>query len=154
LTKSKTFFSSSAARVALASLIAWPVTGILTSLVFEPLPPLDSEKYDFWTAIFGWAWKNLLAVPLYGSAFLGHIVFVVGLFLLAELTKSRHPGRKATLVAVASLFAGVLLKAASYVVFLPDTWGIGLFLADSLVAIFVIFLTASLARKSSLLLEK
>ncbi len=140
--------------MALASLIAWPVTGILTSLVFEPLPPLDSEKYDFWTAIFGWAWKNLLAVPLYGSAFLGHIVFVVGLFLLAELTKSRHPGRKATLVAVASLFAGVLLKAASYVVFLPDTWGIGLFLADSLVAIFVIFLTASLARKSSLLLEK
>ncbi len=140
--------------MALASLIAWPVTGILTSLVFEPLPPLDSEKYDFWTAIFGWAWKNLLAVPLYGSAFLGHIVFVVGLFLLAELTKSRHPGRKATLVAVASLFAGVLLKAASYIVFLPDTWGIGLFLADSLVAIFVIFLTAPLARKSSLLLEK
>jgi hypothetical protein len=154
LTKSKTFFSSSAARVALASLIAWPVTGILTSLVFEPLPPLDSEKYDFWTAIFGWAWKNLLAVPLYGSAFLGHFVFAGGLFLLAELTKSRHPGRKATLVAVASLFAGVLLKAASYIVFLPDTWGIGLFLADSLVAIFVIFLTASLARKSSLLLEK
>ncbi|MEY2674627.1 MAG: hypothetical protein RLZZ514_1192 [Actinomycetota bacterium] len=140
--------------MALASLIAWPVTGILTSLVFEPLPPLDSEKYDFWTAIFGWAWKNLLAVPLYGSAFLGHFVFAGGLFLLAELTKSRHPGRKATLVAVASLFAGVLLKAASYIVFLPDTWGIGLFLADSLVAIFVIFLTASLARKSSLLLEK
>jgi hypothetical protein len=141
-------------RALVASLIAWPVTGILTSLVFEPLPPLDSEKYHFWTAIFGWAWKNLLAVPLYGSAFLGHIVFVVGLFLLAERTKHQQPERKATLVAVASLFAGVLLKAASYVVFLPDTWGIGLFLVDSLVAIFVIFLTAPLARKSSLLLEK
>lgn len=148
------FFSSSAARAALASLIAWPVTGILTSLVFEPLPPTDSEKYDFWTAIFGWAWKNMLAVPLYGSVFLGHIVFVVGLFLLAERTKHRQPERKATLLVVATLAGGVILKAASYVVFLPDTWGIGLFLADSLVAIFVIFLTAPLARKSSLLLEK
>lgn len=148
------FFSSSAARAALASLIAWPVTGILTSLVFEPLPPTDSEKYDFWTAIFGWAWKNMLAVPLYGSVFLGHIVFVVGLFLLAERTKHRQPDRKATLLVVATLAGGVILKAASYVVFLPDTWGIGLFLADSLVAIFVIFLTAPLARKSSLLLEK
>jgi hypothetical protein len=148
------FFSSSAARAALASLIAWPVTGILTSLVFEPLPPTDSEKYDFWTAIFGWAWKNMLAVPLYGSVFLGHIFFVVGLFLLAERTKHRHPERKATLLVVATLAGGVILKAASYVVFLPDTWGIGLFLADSLVAIFVIFLTAPLARKSSLLLEK
>jgi hypothetical protein len=154
LTKSKTFFSSSAARVALASLIAWPVTGILTSLVFEPLPPLDSEKYDFWTAIFGWAWKNLLAVPLYGSAFLGHIVFVVGLFLLAERTKHQQPERKATLLVVATLSGGVILKAASYVVFFPDTWGIGLFLVDSLAAIFVIFLTSPLARKSSLLLEK
>jgi len=154
LTKSKALISSSAARVALASLIAWPVTGILTSLVFEPLPPLDSEKYHFWTAIFGWAWKNLLAVPLYGGAFLGHIVFVVGLFLLAELTKSRHPGRKATLLVVATLSGGVLLKTASYVVFLPDTWGIALLLVDSLVAIFVIFLTAPLARKSLLLLEK
>lgn len=148
------FFSSSAARAALASLIAWPVTGILTSFVFEPLPPTDSEKYDFWTAIFGWAWKNMLAVPLYGSVFLGHIVFVVGLFLLAERTKHRQPERKATLLVVATLAGGVILKAASYVVFLPDTWGIGLFLADSLVAIFVIFLTAPLARKSSLLLEK
>lgn len=148
------FFSSSAARAALASLIAWPVTGILTSLVFEPLPPTDSEKYDFWTAIFGWAWKNMLAVSLYGSVFLGHIVFVVGLFLLAERTKHRQPDRKATLLVVATLAGGVILKAASYVVFLPDTWGIGLFLADSLVAIFVIFLTAPLARKSSLLLEK
>lgn len=148
------FFSSSAARAALASLIAWPVTGILTSLVFEPLPPTDSEKYDFWTAIIGWAWKNMLAVPLYGSVFLGHIVFVVGLFLLAERTKHRQPERKATLLVVATLAGGVILKAASYVVFLPDTWGIGLFLADSLVAIFVIFLTAPLARKSSLLLEK
>lgn len=148
------FFSSSAARAALASLIAWPVTGILTSLVFEPLPPTDSEKYDFWTAIFGWAWKNMLAVPLYGSVFVGHVVFVVGLFLLAERTKHRQPERKATLLVVATLAGGVILKAASYVVFLPDTWGIGLFLADSLVAIFVIFLTAPLARKSSLLLEK
>lgn len=148
------FFSSSAARAALASLIAWPVTGILASLVFEPLPPTDSEKYDFWTAIIGWAWKNMLAVPLYGSVFLGHIVFVVGLFLLAERTKHRQPERKATLLVVATLAGGVILKAASYVVFLPDTWGIGLFLADSLVAIFVIFLTAPLARKSSLLLEK
>lgn len=111
------FFSSSAARAALASLIAWPVTGILTSLVFEPLPPTDSEKYDFWTAIFGWAWKNMLAVPLYGSVFLGHIVFVVGLFLLAERTKHRHPERKATLLVVATLAGGVILKAASYVVF-------------------------------------
>jgi uncharacterized PurR-regulated membrane protein YhhQ (DUF165 family) len=123
LTKSKALFSSSAARVALASFIAWPVTGILTSLVFEPLPPLDSEKYHFWTAIFGWAWKNLLAVPLYGGAFLGHIVFVVGLFLLAELTKSRHPGRKATLLVVATLSGGVLLKAASYVVFFAGHLG-------------------------------
>lgn len=154
MTKSKALFSSSAARVALASLIAWPVSGLLISLFLSNTSQSDSEAFGTWTPVITWIWISLWVIQIYGSFFLGHFVFAGGLFLLAELTKSRHPGRKATLVAVASLFAGVLLKAASYVVSFPDTWGIGLFLADSLVAIFVIFLTAPLARKSSLLLEK
>ena len=154
MTKEKPFLTSSAARVALASLIAWPVSGLLISLFFSNTPQTDSEALGAWTPVFRWVFTNLLVLPFYGSFFLGHFVFAGGLFLLAELTKSRHPERKATLLAVASLLAGVLLKAASYAVGLPATWGIGLFLLDSLVAIFVIFLTGPRARKSSLLLEK
>ena len=140
--------------MALASLIAWPVSGLLISLFLSNTSQSDSEAFGTWTPVITWIWISLWVIQIYGSFFLGHFVFAGGLFLLAELTKSRHPGRKATLVAVASLFAGVLLKAASYVVSFPDTWGIALLLVDSLLAIVVIFLTAPIARKSSLLLEK
>jgi hypothetical protein len=146
--------SSSLVRALVASLIAWPVTGLLMSLVFSQTPQSESELLGAWTPLFQWVWLNLLALPLYGSVFFGHFVFIVGLFQLAERTKHQQPERKATLLVVATLSGGVLLKVASYVVFLPDTWGIALLLVDSLVAIFVIFLTAPRARKSSLLLEK
>jgi len=141
-------------RVLGASLIAWPVSGLLMSLVFSQTPQSDSALLGAWTSVFRWAWVYLLALPFYGSIFFGHFVFIVGLFQLAELTKQEQPDRKATLLVAATLTGGVLLKVASYVIFLPDNWAIALFLADSLLAVLVIFLTRPIASKSSLLLKQ
>ena len=95
-----------------------------------------------------------IGTPVLRKHFFGHFVFIVGLFQLAELTKQEQPDRKATLLVAATLTGGVLLKVASYVIFLPDNWAIALFLADSLVAVLVIFLTRPIASKSSLLLKQ
>lgn len=147
------FSQTSAFRVILASLLAWPITGILTSLVFSQTPKLDSEKdLPAWTAVFRWVWLNLFAIPLYGGAFLGHFVFLAGLFLLAKLMNRQKQERKAARVATATLLAGVVLKAASYTFLMGWHWETLLLVLDSLAAILVVYLTQPRASESLLVL--
>jgi hypothetical protein len=141
-------------RIAASCLLAWPVTGILSAVVFQPLPPLDSYSFLPWREAFAWVWKNLLGLPLYGGLFLGHFVFVVGLYLLAKLTNRSQPEPKSVIVAVSTLLAGITLKFASFTFFMGLHWEILLLVADSLVAISVIYLTRPRVKESSLVLKK
>lgn len=153
MTKASPRFSSMV-RTLVASLVAWPVPGLLMSLVFSQPSQSASESLGVWTLTLRWLWVNLLALPAYGSVFCGHFVFIAGLFQLAELTRQKQVGRKALLFVAATLSVGILLKTASYLVLLPDTWGIALLLLDSLIAICVIFLTRPRVNESSLVLDK
>ncbi len=147
------FSTSSVSRVVLASLLAWPITGILTSLVFSQTPKLDSEKYlSAWTLAYRWVWTNLWVAPLYGGIFLGHFVFLAGLFLFAKLTIRRQQERKTVLVATAMLLVGLILKAASYTFFMGWHWETLLLVSDSLGAFLVVYLTRPRASESSLVL--
>ena len=146
------FKTSPTLRTIAASLLAWPLTGILTGLIFEKTPLLDSEKISVWRTAFRWVWVNLFAIPMYGGVFLGHFVFICGLYWLANLTKQAQPGRKASLLTVVTLLVGTILKFASFTFFMGWHWESLLLVADSLLAVLIIFVTKPQLRKSSLLL--
>lgn len=74
---------SSSGQVALASLIAWPVAGILELMRRSPNPPEGLYDKDPAIVIGQWLWGDLLGISFIQGRFFGHIVFIFGLYRLA-----------------------------------------------------------------------